>query len=199
MSTMGVMNINFLSTKETLEALAKMEFPPEPDRDVSVSVDLIDLPFWFLLESDKENWTLTSFRRFEDWDYPPFQGPLFSVNGKGYYPSGDVYTVDKKTGRGEGTVASDQLLPDLETYFRALRNLFYYVLENELDCEFYSDDDVLGNILGTSVLLSVENGALTYKRLSLQKRPDIMCTLSGPRVDILMRPEGWTYFEERWG
>lgn len=196
---MGVMNINFLATKETLEALAKMEVPPEDYDGVSVSVDLIELPFWFLLESGKEDWILTSFRRFNNWDYPPFQGPDFIVNGKGHWPSGDVYKFNKKTGQGEGTVAGDQLLPDLETYFRALRNLFYYVIGHELDCEFDSDDDVLGNILGTSVLLSVENGTLTYKRLSLQERPDIMCTMSGSLVDILMRPEGWTYFEERWG
>lgn len=180
--------INFLCTKETLETFVDMEFPPDTYNFADVSVDLIDLPLWLRIVGEEKDWVLSFYYRFVDWDYPAYTG-----DSPAY-----IYTVNKKTGKGEGRIEDKQLLADLDTYFHAMRNLALYAGENSLN--FDTGHEVFDGFRASSVLLRVDDGKITCELLSMTDRPDIMCRGYGCGPNGFMtRPEGWRYVENVWG
>lgn len=179
--------LNFICTKETLKALAGLESEEDSASPVEISVDLVELPFWFVFVSDKENWTMTSYRRSSLERYDLVAAELFGW--------GSDFVVSKETFEGEGEVASEELVEDAESYFRGLRKLASFVVENHLDEEFEPFD-----FHSSGILLSVEDGKITYKLATGKERPDIMCAdLCDNGIDhtyAMARPSAWKFFEK---
>ncbi len=179
--------LNFICTKETLEALADLDFIEENDHLVELSVDLIELPFWFVFVSDEKNWTMTSYKRNPLTDYDIDTAQLFGW--------GSDFVVSKETFEGEGAVAGKELAADAESYFFGIRKLGSFVIENHLEEEFEPFD-----IHSSGILLSVEDEKITYKLVTGKERPDIMCArLCDNDIDqeyVMTRPFAWTLFEK---
>lgn len=171
--------LNFICTTETLEALAKLDFTEEDDHLVELSVDLIELPYWFVFVSDRQSWTLHSYRRTQNWDYNDYVIlDLFDTRLVG----------DKETGGGKGSIVDKELVKDAMLYFCGIRKLGSFVIENHLEEEFEPLD-----ICKSSILFSVEDGKFTYKLVTGKERPDIMCTEQFDHsVRSMTRPRSWS-------
>lgn len=156
---------NFFSNNETLTYLINMKYDNNHPW-VDISVDFIDVPIWNVFSADDENWKMNIYPR----------GEIFSRD-ENEAISKSTLIVNKETGESnkEGINGSNPLL-------LGCRNLSFYAQENNWDSKFGGLDPEKAGIL-----LSVEDGKLTYKVVSGKERPDMMCdTISGTRT--LCRP-----------
>lgn len=147
---------NFFCDVSTTEYLKNLRYADD-HKTVDISVDLIEAPLWFLFSTNSEEWSLRAMDR----------GEIFSHDENMAVELG-IMTITKATGVGFARSSREILKRGFNIFFQAYRNLSYYAQEHNWDAEF-------GNLAPEAgVLLSVEEGELTYKIVSGRSRPDVM-------------------------
>ena len=156
---------NFFCDIDSLNTLLSKEFNGSY-KDVELTMDLIELPYYFIFSSDEENWTVKAMQR----------GEIYSHDDSGIEKGSVV--VNKESGEGQ-VKATRELGDNMGAFFAACRNLSYYLQENNLD-ELAADFDPESE----GIMLYVEDDELKYKVVSGKARPDMMCTtlFGGPTM-----------------
>ncbi len=155
---------NFFCDIDSLNTLLGMEFNGEY-KDLDLTMDIIELPYYFIFSCDKNTWTVKAFQR----------GELYSHDDSGI-ERGSV-EVNKESGEGQ-VKATQELGENMGAFLAACRSLSYFIQENQLE-ERYEDF----NPEEKGFMLYVENDSLKYKVVEGKERPDMMCsTLFGGTV-----------------
>lgn len=148
---------NFYCGIEALNALLEME-PEDEGQDVELSLDLIELPYYFLFTGDERTRTVRAFSR----------GEIYQHTDDGI--EAGRLTVDRESGQGQGT-AKAELKDSMGAFFDVCRRLSAYFRENHL-AELWEDRDAEE----AGILLTEEDGALTHRIVEGKERPEMMCT-----------------------
>lgn len=165
---------NFFCDLDSLNCLLKMEFRDDV-KDIDLTMDFIELPYYFIYTSDDENWTMKVFQR----------GDIYMHTEEGVN-AGKV-VVNKTSGEGQGET-TQTLGDNIDAFFEACRSLSRFASENKLDelCEDFDPEE-------KGILLYVEDDQLKYRVVEGKERPDMMCqSLFGGTV--MARP----YMEDFW-
>ena len=159
---------NFFCDIDSLNCILGMEFG-DGYKDIDLTMDLIELPFYFIFTADDENWTVKAMQR----------GEIYSHDDSGI-EKGSVI-VNRESGEGQ-VRATQELGENMGAFFAACRNLSYYMQDNKLE-ELCADFDPEQE----GVLLYVEDDELKYKVVAGKERPEMMCTtlFGGP---VMGRP-----------
>lgn len=165
---------NFFCDIDSLNCLLGKEFEGDY-KDIDLTMDLIELPFFFIFSADKENWTVKAMQR----------GEIYSHDDSGI-EKGSVI-VNKASGEGQ-VRATQELGENMGAFFAACRNLSYYIQDNNLE-DVYADF----NPEDEGIMLYVEDDELKYKVVSGKARPDMMVstlfggtTMGRPYMDDFM-------------
>ena len=146
---------NYYADIEALNLLLQMEFSGD-HKDVDLTLDLIDLPFWFSIHSDEKTQTLKAYS----------QGELYSRDESLSMERGSLI-LDRETGEGKVT-ATREIGENMGAFFKACLNLGCYTQEKGLE-KHYADLDPEQ----AGILLTAENGELAWKVVSGKERPDL--------------------------
>ena len=164
---------NFFCDINTLNSILKMEFTKEEYKDIDLTMDLIELPFYFIFSSDAENWKLKAMKRGELYQHTETGISLGSL------------VVNKSSGEGQGEVRQE-IGDNIGAFLEACKNISKLIQDNEME-SFYTDFDPEE----TGIRLYEEDGKIRYKVVSGKERPDLMVsTLFGGTA--MGRP----YFED---
>ena len=166
---------NFFCGIEALNRILQTDFENEY-KDVDLTMDVIELPYLFILTADAENWTFKVMRR----------GEMYSHSDDLGIEAGCV-TVNKETEKMEGTVPQE-LSDSILAFFFACQRLGYYFQDNGLEesCADLDPEEA-------GILLYVEDDTLKHKIVSGKARPDLMvstffggATMGRPYMDEFM-------------
>ena len=102
---------NFFCDIDSLNTLLSKEFNGSY-KDVELTMDLIELPYYFIFSSDEENWTVKAMQR----------GEIYSHDDSGIEKGSVV--VNKESGEGQ-VKATRELGDNMGAFFAACRNLSY--------------------------------------------------------------------------
>ncbi len=165
---------NFFCDIDSLNCILGMEFGNDY-KDIDLTMDLIELPYFFIFTADSENWTVKAMKR----------GEIYSHDDSGIEQGSVV--VNRESGEGQ-VRATQELGENMGAFFAACRNLSYYIQDNNLE-ELYADFDPENE----GIMLYVEGDELKYKVVSGKARPDMMVstlfggtTMGRPYMDDFM-------------
>lgn len=165
---------NFFCDIDSLNCLLGKEFEGDY-KDIDLTMDLIELPFFFIFSADKENWTVKAMQR----------GEIYSHDDSGIEKGSVV--VNRASGEGQ-VRATQELGKNMGAFFAACRNLSYYMQDNNLEeiCAGFDPEQ-------EGIMLYVEGDELKYKVVSGKARPDMMVstlfggtTMGRPYMDDFM-------------
>lgn len=166
---------NFFCDIDALNCLLGMEFPGAY-RDIELTVDLVELPYYFFFTGDSESWTMKVISRGEIYDH--------DCSG---IQAGKL-VVNKASGEAQVEANSRALGENMGAFFMACKNISCYIQQEKLESVYGNFDPE-----ETGILLSGETGELTWKVVQGKERPELMCTtLFGGTV--MCRP----YMEDFW-
>lgn len=166
---------NFYCDADALNCILNMEFEGE-FRDIELTMDFIDEPYYFIFTPDKEKLTVRAMLR----------GELYSHTDDGIQKGEAIENRD--TGKGDIKAISG-LADNMEAFLHGCMKMSYYYQEQNLEsvCADFDPEE-------EGILLYVENGKLKHKIVSGKERPDLMCqTLFGDSV--MGRPYMDDFFE----
>lgn len=144
---------NFFAGINVLNILLQTEFA-EPTGDVDLTVDLIELPFWFSFKSDEKTQTLKAYTQME----------IYSKDENMATEKGSL-VLDRETGQAS-VKAVQEIAGNMGAFFAACRKLSYLIQENGLEPLYADlDPDEAG------ILLMENNGELSWKVVSGRERP----------------------------
>ena len=166
---------NFFCHIDVINFLGNMELDGDY-KDLDLTVDLIEIPYYLVYTSDEENWTVRVMNRGEIYDH-----------GDDGVEAGSV-VINKSTGEGKVT-ASPEMSKAMPSFFIICKNLSCFVQEKKME-PLYMDLDPEE----AGIMLSLECDEITYKVVSGKERPEMMCnTLFGDPV--MCRPYRQEFFE----
>lgn len=148
---------NFFCDIDSLNHILGMEFGDDY-KDIELTMDLIELPYFFIFTADSENWTVKAMKR----------GEIYYHDDRGIEQGSVV--VNRESGEGQIKATRD-LGENMGAFFDACRNISYYIQDNNLE-DVYADFDPENE----GIMFYVENDELKYKVVSGKTRPDMMVT-----------------------
>ncbi len=146
---------NFFADVAALNCLLKMDLD-EPERDCDLTLDIVDVPFWFSFSSDEKTQRMKAYRQLE-------------IYGKDEEMASEAASLelDRESGTVSGR-ASDELGDNIGAFFGACKKLNCLIGEKGLEPLFSGLDP---NEAG--ILLTENNGELEWKVVSGRERPDL--------------------------
>ena len=167
---------NFFVDLDVLNCLLGMQYEPKANPVMDLTVDVLELPFWFSLKNGEKTRTLTLYTQME----------LYTKNEASSVEKGSV-TLDDESGNAQ-VRAPQGLGNNMAAFYIACRNLSLFARENGLD-RLWGDSDPEQS----GILLTEENGKLHWKLVSGMERPELTVEkmLGGM---IKMRP----YMDDFW-
>lgn len=146
---------NFFAGIDALNCLLQMDFD-DPAKDIDLTLDLIDLPFWLSLHSDEKTQTLKVY----------IQSELYSRDEKMATSCGSL-VLDRASRRAD-VEAPQALGENMGAFFSACQNLSCLIQEKGLE-PLYADlnPDEAG------ILLTERDGELSWQVVSGRERPSL--------------------------
>ena len=115
---------NFFCHIDVINFIGNMELDGDY-KDIDLTVDLIEIPYYLIYTSDDENWTVRVMNRGEIYDH-----------GDNGVESGSL-VINKST--GEGTVtASPEMAKAMPSFFIICKNLSHFIQEKGME-SLYTD------------------------------------------------------------
>ena len=166
---------NFFCDIDALNCLLGMVFEGEY-RDIPLTFDLVELPYYFMFSGDEKSWTMRAISR----------GEIYNHDGSGI--EAGKLVADKFSDEARVEANNRALGENMGAFFAACRNISCYIQQEKLET-VYEDFDPEE----TGILLCAQDGELTWKVVEGMERPELMCTtLFGGTV--MCRP----YMEDFW-
>ncbi len=162
---------HFFCTGNALSVIGNLSYPSDHPT-VNLSLDITELAHWLVFSADKSKWSLKVFERHEFFDYDEDGG--FETG------SLDMY---KKSGKRSGMTSDKWLSENMPALLVICKNLSCYICEHDLMKEFSKLDPKT-----TGVLFDADGEALTYKIVSGEERPDLLCTSLFSDDGVMARP-----------
>lgn len=132
---------------------------PEAEKDITFSMDIIEVPYMFVYDPDPENRIMKIYKRGQM--HPYTKEELLHKTGK--------VTVNRKTGKG--IVETDSTLgKNTNLCFKACCKLNSFIQFNHLE-DLYSGIEAES----AGIQLTEKDGELTYKLVTGKERPDLVC------------------------
>lgn len=166
---------NFFISIDAVNCLLSIEIPESP-KDIDLTYDLIELPFWFSFSSDEKTQTLKAYNQIE----------MYSKDERIATECGSV-VMDRESGKAQ--VRSTQVLGDnMGAFFFTGKKLSDLIQDKGLQALYEGLDPEQAGIL-----LPEKNGELNWKVVSGRERPELMVqTLFGGTT--MARP----YMDDFW-
>lgn len=165
---------NFFCDVDALNCILGMEFGDDY-RDIELTMDLIELPFYFIFSADADTWTVKAMQR----------GEIYQHDDSGIEKGSVV--VNKESGEGQ-VKATRELGENMGAFFAACCNISKYIQDKGLE-SVYADFDPEEK----GIMLYVEGDELEYKVVEGKARPDMMVqtlfggvTMGRPYMDDFM-------------
>lgn len=168
--------LHFFADLDVLNCLLGMNYDRSARPAMDLTMDVVEIPFWFSLKNEGKTRSLTLYTQME------------------------LYTKDEKTSVTKGSVVLDDasgnakvsapkgLAENMAAFYVACLNLSFFAREKGL-VQLWANADPEQ----TGILLSAANGSLRWKRVSGKERPELTVErmLGGT---IKMRP----YMDDFW-
>ena len=150
-------NPNFYADINVLNCILKMEFD-EPETDIDLTIDIINLPLWFSFRSDEKNQTLTVYTQPE----------LYTRNEKFVtsFKKGSL-VLDRATGQAK-VEAIEALQNNMGAFFAACRNISRLIIKENLQPLYAELDPEQAGIL-----LTEEDGEVHWNVVKGVERPEL--------------------------
>lgn len=146
---------NFFAGMDALNCLLQMDFE-NPTRDIDLTLDFIELPFWFSFQSDEKTQTLKVYAQME----------LYNKDENMASERGGM-VLDRASGEATGK-AVEEIGENLTQFFVACQKLSCLIQEKGLEPLLADlDPDQAG------ILLMENNGELSWKVVSGRERPSL--------------------------
>ncbi len=166
---------NFFCGIDALNCILGMEFGGDY-RDIELTMDLIELPYYLHFSADVENWTVKVMQR----------GEICTHHDSGLERGSVV--LNKKSGKGQAKVSPEVGENMLCGFLTVCRNISKYIQDKDLESVYANFDSE-----ETGIMLYVEGEELKYKVVEGTKRPDMMVmtlfhgpTMGRPYIDEIM-------------
>lgn len=146
---------NFFAGIDALNCLLQTDFA-KPTKDVDLTLDLIELPFWFSFKSDEKTKTLKAYTQMD----------LYSKDESMATEKGSV-VLDRASGRAS-IKAVQEIGENMGVFYAACQKLSCLIQEKGLEPLYADlDPDEAG------ILLMENNGELSWKVVSGRERPSL--------------------------
>ena len=134
-----------------------MNADPQP-QDADLTLDLIDIPYWLSFHADDETWKVSVYK----------QRSIYTKDENLSLETGNL-SVDRASGEGRGGAHEKAIGDNLGAFFQACRNLSCFIREKGLEplCAGLDPEKA-------GILLTEQNGELSWKVVSGKERPDLM-------------------------
>lgn len=110
---------NFFCNTEAINLLLDLEFSGDY-HDIAITMDLIELPYYFIYFADAESYTMKVMQRNDVYDHD--EDGIEKAH----------LVVNKETGNGEGS-ASEALKDHMSVFYHACQSLSHYCEEHHLE------------------------------------------------------------------
>ena len=147
---------NFFADLDVLNCLLGMQYDRMAQPAMDLTVDILELPFWFSLKNEEKSRSLTFYTQME----------LYSKNEEMAISKASV-VLDDASGNAKVT-APQGLGENMAAFYIACRNLSLFAGEKGLDKLWAGSDPEQAGIL-----LTVRNGSLNWKLVSGPDRPEL--------------------------
>ncbi len=167
---------NFFCDVEALNCLLGMQFEGEY-KDIDLTMDMIEIPYFFVYTSDTEKHTLKALQR----------GDMYMHNDEGGIQAGNL-VMNKATEEGKGEACA-ALQDNLGALFEACRKLSCYIQDKGLEQVYEGFDPE-----EKGIRLIANGDQLDYKVVEGKDRPDLMCNSLFGGI-VMGRPYMEDFFE----
>ena len=110
---------NFFCHIDVINSLGNMKLDGDY-KDIDLTVDLIEIPYYLIYTSDDESWTVRVMNRGEIYDHSDDGAEVGSV------------VINKSTGEGKVS-ASPELAKIMPSFFIICKNLSYYIQSKKME------------------------------------------------------------------
>ncbi len=148
--------MNFFADLDVLNCLLSMQYDMKAQPAMDLTVDVLELPFWFSLKNGETSRSLTIYTQME----------LYSKNEEMAVSKASV-VLDDASGNAKVT-APQGLGENMAAFYIACRNLSLFAKEKDLDRLWGGSDPEQAGIL-----LTAKNGSLNWKLVSGAERPEL--------------------------
>lgn len=146
---------NFFAGIDALNCLLQTDFA-EPTKDIDLTLDLIELPFWFSFQSDEKTQTLKAYTQME----------LYSKDESMATEKGSL-VLDRASGQAS-VKAVQEIGENMGAFYAACQKLSCLIQEKGLEPLYADlDPDEAG------ILLMENNGELSWKVVYGRERPSL--------------------------
>ncbi len=147
---------NFFANLDVINCLLGMQYERTALPAMDLTMDVLELPFWFSLKNDEQSRTLKLYTQME----------LYTKKEEMAVSKGSV-VLDDVSGNAKVS-APPGIGEHMAAFYIACRNLSIFAKENSLE-KLWADADPEQ----TGILLTVHNGTLRWKRVSGMDRPEL--------------------------
>lgn len=146
---------NFFASIDALNCLLQMDFD-KPSKDIDLTLDLIELPFWLSFCSDKKTQTLKAFAQTE----------LYNKDEKMAMEKGSLI-LDRSSGQAS-VKAVQEIGENMGVFYAACQKLSCFIQKKKLEPLYANlNPDEAG------ILLVKNNDELSWKVVSGRERPSL--------------------------
>lgn len=146
---------NFFASIDALNCLLQMDFD-KPSKDIDLTLDLIELPFWLSFCSDKKTQTLKAFAQTE----------LYNKDEKIAMEKGSLI-LDRSSGQAS-VKAVQEIGENMGVFYAACQKLSCFIQKKKLEPLYANlNPDEAG------ILLVKNNDELSWKVVSGRERPSL--------------------------
>ena len=170
---------NFYADLDAMNCILQSVELSEDCKDIDISLDIIDIPFYLILKSDNGTRTMRAYKRLQMYSHTEDGIEVGSI-------------VDQVNSDSLEISAIDFLAKNMELLYAVCRLITQYISDNNLQ-------KVYGgfNPEEKGILLSDDDGKIAYKVVSGRQRPDMQCytlfddiELSRPYMDEVFEADG---------
>ena len=147
---------NFFADQDVLNFLLGMQYDENAKPEMDLTVNFLDMPFWFSLKNEKQSRSLTVYKQTESYSKDE-KLAVFAAS----------VVLDDVSGQTQ-VKAPQGLRENMASFYLACRNLSLFARKNGLEQLWGSSDPEQSGIL-----LSVKGGMLRWRLLSGANRPEL--------------------------
>jgi len=156
---------NFYCDIDAINNLIQMDYPVE-HQTVDISIDLIELPLWFVFTSTDSDWVIRAYQRMD----------FFVHEESSTFSAGEI--IINKASQTASSNLETKINENIIPFFNAFRNLSCYAHDHGWETKF---SDLHPDKSG--IVISFTDHELTYSVVNGNDIPEVMCiTLRGETV-----------------
>ena len=165
---------HFFCDLETMGEILNMYFDKDNYADYPLTLDIIDIPYWFFLETSANGYAFKAYQR----------GDLHGIDTN--LPVQAYLNIDKALTKPDGSSKDQFLAENLVNFFMMCINLGCYLQENGM-ADLGKGIDFTNAASG--IILENDNGEIKARIVSGRERPELLCfTNFGMGEPVMCRP-----------